>query len=207
MQEGESRVSPAAKKRSARVRRETKETRIALDLDLDGRGGAEIESPVGFLNHMLTLLARHAGFDLAVKAAGDTEVDPHHTVEDIGICLGQALAEALGSKEGIARFGCAAVPMDEALAQVSLDLSGRPYLVYQVEFPGERVGEFETELVRDFLQALATHAKMTLHVRALYGENDHHIAEAVFKALARALRAAVARDPRVRGTPSTKGVL
>jgi len=200
-------VSPAAKKRSARVRRETKETRIALDLDLDGRGGAEIESPVGFLNHMLALLARHAGFDLAVKAAGDTEVDPHHTVEDIGICLGQALAEALGSKEGIARFGCAAVPMDEALAQVSLDLSGRPYLVYQVEFPGERVGEFETELVRDFLQALATHAKMTLHVRALYGENDHHIAEAVFKALARALRAAVARDPRVRGTPSTKGVL
>jgi len=200
-------VSPAAKKRSARVQRKTKETRIALDLDLDGRGGAEIESPVGFLNHMLTLLARHAGFDLAVKAAGDTEVDPHHTVEDIGICLGQALAEALGSKEGIARFGCAAVPMDEALAQVSLDLSGRPYLVYQVEFPGERVGEFETELVRDFLQALATHAKMTLHVRALYGENDHHIAEAVFKALARALRAAVARDPRVRGTPSTKGVL
>ncbi|MGB2614563.1 MAG: imidazoleglycerol-phosphate dehydratase HisB [Phycisphaerae bacterium] len=200
-------MSPAAKKRSARVRRETKETRIALDLDLDGRGGAEIESPVGFLNHMLALLARHAGFDLAVKAAGDTEVDPHHTVEDIGICLGQALAEALGSKEGIARFGCAAVPMDEALAQVSLDLSGRPYLVYQVEFPGERVGEFETELVRDFLQALATHAKMTLHVRALYGENDHHIAEAVFKALARALRAAVARDPRVRGTPSTKGVL
>jgi len=200
-------VSPAAKKRSARVQRKTKETRIALDLDLDGRGGAEIESPVGFLNHMLALLARHAGFDLAVKAAGDTEVDPHHTVEDIGICLGQALAEALGSKEGIARFGCASVPMDEALAQVSLDLSGRPYLVYQVEFPGERVGEFETELVRDFLQAFVTHAKMTLHVRALYGDNDHHIAEAVFKALARALRAAVARDPRVRGKPSTKGVL
>ena len=200
-------MSPAAKKRSARVQRKTKETRIALDLDLDGRGGAEIESPVGFLNHMLALLARHAGFDLAVKAAGDTEVDPHHTVEDIGICLGQALAEALGSKEGIARFGCASVPMDEALAQVSLDLSGRPYLVYQVEFPGERVGEFETELVRDFLQAFVTHAKMTLHVRALYGDNDHHIAEAVFKALARALRAAVARDPRVRGKPSTKGVL
>ncbi len=200
-------MSPVAKKRSARVQRKTKETRIALDLDLDGRGGGEIESPVGFLNHMLALLARHAGFDLAVKAAGDTEVDPHHTVEDIGICLGQALAEALGSKEGIARFGCAAVPMDEALAQVSLDLSGRPYLVYQVEFPGERVGEFETELVRDFLQAFATHAKLTLHVRALYGDNDHHIAEAVFKALARALRAAVARDPRVRGTPSTKGVL
>jgi len=200
-------VSPAAKKRSARVERKTKETRIALALALDGAGKADVESPVGFLNHMLSLLARHAGFDLSVKAAGDTEVDPHHTVEDIGICLGQALAEALGAKEGIARFGCALVPMDEALAQASLDLSGRPYLVYQVEFPGERVGEFETELVRDFLQALATHAKMTLHVRALYGENDHHIAEAVFKALARALRAAVARDPRVSGTPSTKGVL
>ena len=200
-------MSPAAKKRSARVERKTKETRIALALALDGAGKADVESPVGFLNHMLSLLARHAGFDLSVKAAGDTEVDPHHTVEDIGICLGQALAEALGAKEGIARFGCALVPMDEALAQASLDLSGRPYLVYQVEFPGERVGEFETELVRDFLQALATHAKMTLHVRALYGENDHHIAEAVFKALARALRAAVARDPRVSGTPSTKGVL
>ena len=200
-------MSPAAKKRSARVERKTKETRIALALALDGAGKADVESPVGFLNHMLSLLARHAGFDLSVKAAGDTEVDPHHTVEDIGICLGQALAEALGAKEGIARFGCALVPMDEALAQASLDLSGRPYLVYQVEFPGERVGEFETELVRDFLQALATHAKLTLHVRALYGDNDHHIAEAVFKALARALRAAVARDPRVTGTPSTKGVL
>ncbi|HUX15795.1 MAG TPA: imidazoleglycerol-phosphate dehydratase, partial [Phycisphaerae bacterium] len=141
------------------------------------------------------------------EAAGDTNVDPHHTVEDIGICLGQALAEALGPKEGIARFASAAVPMDEALAQVALDLSGRPYLVYKVEFPGERVGEFETELVRDFLQAFVTHAKMTLHVTVAYGENDHHIAEAVFKALARALKTAIARDPRVSGTPSTKGVL
>jgi len=202
-------VSPKAadKPRSAEVSRKTKETQITLRLGLDGEGGADVESPVGFLNHMLALLARHASVDLAVKAAGDTDVDPHHTVEDIGICLGQALAEALGPKEGIARFGCAAVPMDEALAQVSLDLSGRPFLVYQVEFPGERVGEFETELVRDFLQAFATHARMTLHVRVPYGSNDHHIAEAVFKALARALRVAVARDPRVSGTPSTKGVL
>jgi len=202
-------VSPKAadKPRSAEVGRKTKETQITLRLDLDGRGGADVESPIGFLNHMLALLARHASVDLAVKAAGDTDVDPHHTVEDIGICLGQALAEALGPKEGIARFGCADVPMDEALAQVSLDLSGRPYLVYQVEFPGERVGEFETELVRDFLQAFATHAKLTLHVRVPYGSNDHHIAEAVFKALARALKTAVARDPRVRGAPSTKGVL
>ena len=202
-------MSPKAadKPRRAEVSRKTKETQITLRLDLDGRGGADVESPIGFLNHMLALLARHASIDLAVKAAGDTDVDPHHTVEDIGICLGQALAEALGPKEGIARFGCAAVPMDEALAQVSLDLSGRPFLVYQVEFPGERVGEFETELVRDFLQAFATHAKMTLHVRVPYGSNDHHIAEAVFKALARSLKAAVARDPRVTGTPSTKGVL
>jgi len=202
-------VSPRAadKPRCAEVSRKTKETQIALRLDLDGRGGADVESPIGFLNHMLALLARHASMDLAVKAAGDTDVDPHHTVEDIGICLGQALSEALGPKEGIARFGCASVPMDEALAQVSLDLSGRPFLVYQVEFPGERVGEFETELVRDFLQAFATHAKRTLHVRVPYGENDHHIAEAVFKALARALKTPVAHDPRVRGTPSTKGVL
>ena len=197
----------AGKPRRAEVSRKTRETQITLRLDLDGEGRGDVESPIGFLNHMLALLARHASVDLAVKAAGDTDVDPHHTVEDIGICLGQALAEALGPKEGIARFGCAAVPMDESLAQVSLDLSGRPFLVYQVEFPGERVGEFETELVRDFLQAFATHARMTLHVRVPYGSNDHHIAEAVFKALARALKTAVARDPRVRGAPSTKGVL
>ena len=200
-------MSPAANARSAKVERKTKETQIRLALDLDGQGKARAESPVGFLNHMLALLARHASVDLEVEAAGDTDVDPHHTVEDIGICLGQALAEALGPKEGIARFASAAVPMDEALAQVALDLSGRPYLVYKVEFPGERVGEFETELVRDFLQAFVTHAKMTLHVTVAYGENDHHIAEAVFKALARALKAAIARDPRVSGTPSTKGVL
>jgi imidazoleglycerol-phosphate dehydratase len=200
-------VSAAANARSAKVERKTKETQIRLALDLDGQGKARVESPVGFLNHMLALLARHASVDLEVEAAGDTNVDPHHTVEDIGICLGQALAEALGPKEGIARFASAAVPMDEALAQVALDLSGRPYLVYKVEFPGERVGEFETELVRDFLQAFVTHAKITLHVTVAYGENDHHIAEAVFKALARALKAAIARDPRVTGTPSTKGVL
>lgn len=200
-------MSAAPNARSAKVERKTKETQIRLALDLDGRGKARVESPVGFLNHMLALLARHASVDLEVEAAGDTDVDPHHTVEDIGICLGQALAEALGPKEGIARFASAAVPMDEALAQVALDLSGRPYLVYKVEFPGERVGEFETELVRDFLQAFVTHAKITLHVTVAYGENDHHIAEAIFKALARALKAAVSPDPRVSGTPSTKGVL
>jgi len=193
--------------RRAEIRRKTHETRIELDLALDGQGRADIESPAGFLNHMLALLARHAGLDIKVRASGDTAVDFHHTVEDIGICLGQALEKALGSKEGIVRFGCAAVPMDEALAQVALDLSGRPFLAYNVKFPGERIADFETQLVQEFLQALATHGKLTLHVTVPYGTNDHHIAEAIFKALARALKAAVARDPRVSGTPSTKGVL
>lgn len=195
------------RERRAEVSRQTKETQIELALNLDGAGRAEIDSPAGFLNHMLTLLARHAAVDLVVKAAGDTEVDLHHTVEDTGICLGQALEEALGEKAGIARFASVAVPMDEALAEVSLDLSGRPFLVYNVTFPGERVGEFETELVEEFLQALVNHARLTLHVNVLYGANDHHIAEAIFKGVARALKAAVARDPRGGGIPSTKGVL
>jgi imidazoleglycerol-phosphate dehydratase len=200
-------TAPQSAPRRAEVRRKTGETDVALDLVLDGTGTSEIESPAGFLNHMLALLARHGGLDLKVRAAGDTAVDLHHTVEDIGICLGQAIDKALGPKEGVTRFASAAVPMDEALAEVALDLSGRPYLVYNVAFPGERVGDFETQLIQEFLQALATHARMTLHVRAPYGSNDHHIAEAVFKALARALRAAVARDPRAGGVPSTKGVL
>ncbi len=193
--------------RRAEVSRRTQETRIELALNLDGAGRAEIESPVGFLNHMLNLLARHATVDLVVKAAGDTEVDLHHTVEDTGICLGQALEEALGDRAGIARFASVAVPMDEALAEVSLDLSGRPFLVYNVTFPGERVGEFETELVEAFLQGFVNHARATLHVTVPYGANDHHIAEAIFKGVARALKAAVARDPRGSGIPSTKGVL
>jgi len=193
--------------RLGQVSRKTGETSVELTLDLDGRGLAEIESPAGFLNHMLTLLARHGSMDLAVKAAGDTQVDLHHTVEDIGICLGQAIDKALGAKEGITRFASASVPMDEALADVAVDLSGRPFLAYEVKFPGERIGEFETELIQEFLQAVVTHARMTLHVTVPYGANDHHIAEAIFKALARTLKAAVARDPRVTGTPSTKGVL
>jgi len=195
------------RQRRAEVSRRTKETQIELALNLDGAGRAEIDSPVGFLNHMLNLLARHATVDLVVKAAGDTEVDLHHTVEDTGICLGQALEEALGDRAGIARFASVAVPMDEALAEVSLDLSGRPFLVYNVTFPGERVGEFETELVEAFLQGFVNHARATLHVTVPYGANDHHIAEAIFKGVARALRAAVARDPRGGGIPSTKGVL
>jgi imidazoleglycerol-phosphate dehydratase len=195
------------RQRRAEVSRQTKETQIELALNLDGAGRAEIDSPVGFLNHMLNLLARHAAVDLVVKAAGDTEVDLHHTVEDAGICLGQALEEALGDRAGIARFASVAVPMDEALAEVSLDLSGRPFLVYNVTFPGERVGEFETELVEAFLQGFVNHARATLHVTVPYGANDHHIAEAIFKGVARALKAAVARDPRGGGIPSTKGVL
>jgi len=202
-------VSPEPRKtdRRAEIRRQTRETSVELELNLDGGGLADLESPVGFLNHMLALLARHALVDLKVKALGDTDVDFHHTVEDIGICLGQALDRALATKEGIARFGGAAVPMDEALAQVAVDLSGRPFFVYNVTFPGERIGDFETQLVGEFLQAVATHGKMTLHVSVPYGSNDHHIAEAIFKGLARALKAAVSRDPRVSGTPSTKGVL
>jgi imidazoleglycerol-phosphate dehydratase len=193
--------------RQARISRKTRETQIELDLALDGQGTADIESPAGFLNHMLALLARHALLDIRIRAAGDTGVDLHHTVEDIGICLGQALDKALGDRAGITRFGCAAVPMDEALAQVALDISGRPYLAFNVKFPGERIGDFETQLVQEFLQAVATHAKITLHVNVPYGANDHHIAEAIFKALARSLKAAVARDPRAGGVPSTKGVL
>ena len=202
-------MSPEPRKtdRRAEIRRQTHETSVELELNLDGGGLADLESPVGFLNHMLALLARHALVDLKVKALGDTDVDFHHTVEDIGICLGQALDRALAAKEGIARFGAAAVPMDEALAQVAVDLSGRPFFVYNVTFPGERIGDFETQLVGEFLQAVATHGKLTLHVAVPYGSNDHHIAEAIFKGLARALKAAVSRDPRVSGTPSTKGVL
>ena len=193
--------------RTASVKRKTQETAVELSLSLDGTGKTEIDSPVGFLNHMLALLGRHAVVDLAVKATGDVDVDLHHTVEDVGIALGQALDRALGDKAGIARFASVAVPMDESLAEVALDLSGRPFLAYNVKFPGERIGDFETQLVQEFLQAVVSHAKMTLHVNLSYGSNDHHIAEAIFKALARALKAAVAIDPRVAGTPSTKGVL
>jgi imidazoleglycerol-phosphate dehydratase len=193
--------------RTADVSRGTRETQIQVKLNLDGTGKATFDTPVGFLNHMLDLLARHALVDLAVRASGDTEVDLHHTTEDIGICLGQALNEALGDKAGIARFGWAAVPMDEALAQVALDISGRAYLGYNVAFPGEHIGEFETELVEEFLGGFVNHAKITLHVTVPYGTNDHHSAEAVFKSVAVALRGAVGRHPRISGTPSTKGVL
>lgn len=189
------------------VSRKTKETQVRVTLGLDGRGRAEARTGVGFLDHMLELLGKHALFDLTVRAAGDTQVDDHHTVEDVGIVLGQALDKALGDRAGVVRFGHAAVPMDEALAEAALDLSGRPHLVFNARFEQEKIGAYDVVLTREFLHALATNARLTLHVAAPYGTDGHHITEAIFKALARALAQAVARDPRVRGVPSTKGTL
>lgn len=192
--------------REASLSRKTAETDIVLSLALDGGGRSCIETGVGFLDHMLTLFARHGLFDLTVNCRGDREVDDHHSVEDVGIVLGQALVEALGDKAGIARYGSFCCPMDEALVAVDLDLSGRPYLAYGLRLDG-KIGSFDAELVQEFCQALATHAAMNLHIRQLAGSNRHHVAEAVFKALARALDAATRVDPRVSGVPSTKGVL
>ena len=194
--------------RTATRSRRTAETEVDLDLDLDGSGASTIETGVGFLDHMLTLLARHALVDLNVRATGDLKVDFHHLTEDVGIVFGQALEEAWGEKRGIARYGACLLPMDEALAQVALDLSGRPMLVWNVEFARPKVGEMDTELFREFFQAVASNARMTLHVRRLEGFNDHHVAEACFKGFGRALRQAVAIDPRAADAiPSTKGNL
>lgn len=194
--------------RRATVNRETGETRIEVRLDLDGSGRAEIATGVGFLDHMLTLLARHALIDLAVRADGDLHVDDHHTVEDVGIAIGRALAQALGEKRGITRYADCRMPMDETLTHVALDISGRPFLVFRSAFPTPKVGTFDTELVREWFQAFAINAMVTLHVETLYGENSHHIAESCFKGLARALRTAVAVDPRMAdAVPSTKGTL
>jgi len=193
--------------RRAEIRRDTKETRITVRLALDGEGRSDVATGVGFFDHMLDLLARHGLFDLAVKAEGDTRVDAHHTVEDAGICLGQALREALGDRKGIRRYGSCSVPMEESLAQIALDLGGRGVLVFRVAFPTEKTGEFDTQLIEEFLHALATNAGMNLHVNVPYGKNSHHIAEAIFKGLAKALDWATQVDPRVKGVPSTKGVL
>jgi imidazoleglycerol-phosphate dehydratase len=194
--------------RAARVDRRTSETDVSLSLALDGTGEATIATGVGFLDHMLDLLARHALFDLEVAAKGDTHVDDHHTVEDVGIALGQAFARALGEKRGISRYATVHLPMDEALTRVSIDISGRPFLVFRTEFPTQKIGAFDTELVREWFQAFAVNAGVTLHVETLYGANSHHIAESCFKGLARALRAAVAVDPREADRiPSTKGAL
>ncbi|MBU6499420.1 MAG: imidazoleglycerol-phosphate dehydratase HisB [Rhodospirillales bacterium] len=194
--------------RSTSLDRTTSETEISLTLDLDGSGRTDIATGIGFLDHMLTALARHALFDLTVRAKGDLHIDFHHTTEDVGIVLGQAVARALGDKRGIARFGHALVPMDEALAEIAIDISGRPYLAWSVAFAQPKVGEMDTELFEEFFRALAGNAGITLHVTQKAGHNAHHVAEACFKGLARALRMAVALDPRIGdAVPSTKGAL
>ena len=200
-------MSGANGQRQARVERNTKETQIALHLNLDGTGAAKIETGIPFFSHMLEALAKHGFMDLTVDARGDLEVDLHHTVEDVGICLGKALREALGDKRGITRFGACYLPMDEALLHAAVDISGRPYLVFNVPIARTRVAGFDLSLVLEFFRAFAFNAELTLHVNMRYGDNLHHITEAAFKAVGRALAEAVRLDPRVSGVPSTKGAL
>lgn len=193
--------------RTASISRKTGETDIELGLNIDGTGHSQIDTGVGFFDHMLTLFAKHGLFDLEVKAKGDLHVDAHHTVEDTGICLGQAFARALGDKRGIVRYGSLTLPMEETLATAAVDLSGRAWFVYRVQFSAEKIGEFDTELVDTFWQAVAANALMNLHLVLHHGSNNHHIAEALFKATARALRMATTLDPRQTGIPSSKGTL
>jgi imidazoleglycerol-phosphate dehydratase len=194
--------------RSATIQRKTKETDISVTVDLDGTGKADIATGVGFFDHMLEQVARHSLIDVTVAAKGDLHIDQHHTVEDVGIALGQALRRALGESKGITRYADVHLPMDEVLTRCAIDVSGRPYLVWKVAFTRGKIGDFDSELFREFFQALAQNALVTLHIETLYGHNNHHIAETCFKALARALRAAVAIDPRQEGrVPSTKGSL
>jgi imidazoleglycerol-phosphate dehydratase len=194
--------------RRAAVKRTTKETEISVALDLDGSGNAAVATGIGFLDHMLELLARHSLIDISVKAIGDLHVDQHHTTEDVGIALGQAVKQALGEMRGINRYADVHVPMDETLTRVAIDISGRPLLVFRTAFAGRKIGSFDTELVQEWFRAFAVNAAVTLHVETLYGANDHHISESCFKGLARALRAAVAIDPRTADeVPSTKGSL
>ncbi|MGE0847391.1 MAG: imidazoleglycerol-phosphate dehydratase HisB [Flavobacteriaceae bacterium] len=199
-------MKPAGRK--ATIRRETSETRIAVGVELDGKGSSAISTGVGFFDHMLDQLARHGLFDIEVRAEGDLHIDDHHTVEDVGIALGQAFDKALGDRRGIRRYAAIDLPMDEALTRVAVDVSGRPFLVWRTEFPRAKIGTFDTDLVREFFQAFAQNARVTVHVETLYGDNSHHIAETCFKALARALREAVSIDPRTADmVPSTKGTL
>ena len=194
--------------RKAAIKRATKETEVEVSVDLDGAGVSAVATGIGFLDHMLDLLARHSRIDMTVKAKGDLHIDHHHTTEDVGIALGQAVKQALGEMKGITRYADVHMPMDEALTRVALDISGRPFLVFRVEFVRDKVGSFDTELVQEWFQAFAMNAGVTLHVETLYGTNDHHIAESCFKGLARVLRTAVAIDPRAAGeVPSTKGTL
>jgi len=189
------------------IQRKTNETQISLEIDLDGAGRSQCQTGVGFFDHMLTLLAKHSLVDLKVTAQGDLHVDQHHTVEDVGICFGLALSEALGDKSGIRRYGCWTLPMEETLVTSAVDLSGRFFLVFQVDFPTPKIGDFDSELVEDFWQAAAANAQCNLHVVLHHGRNSHHISEAIFKSVARSIRMAVELDPRVSGVPSTKGTL
>ena len=194
-------------KRTAKVSRKTSETSINVEINIDGSGKANLNSSIGFLDHMLDQIARHGLFDLNVEAQGDLHIDAHHTVEDIGITLGQAFTKALGEREGIRRYGHAYVPLDEALSRVVLDISGRPGLEFSAQFSRARIGEFDVDLIHEFFQGFVNHANITLHVDNIKGENAHHQAETIFKAFGRALRVAVELDDRVQGTPSTKGML
>ena len=194
--------------RKGAITRKTNETNVEVSLDLDGSGVADVATGVGFFDHMLDQLARHSLVDINIRAGGDRHIDDHHTVEDVGIALGQALAKALGDKRGLTRYADCLLPMDETLTRVALDVSGRPFLIFRTEFPTEKIGAFDTQLVREFFQAFASNAGITLHIETLYGSNSHHIAESCFKGVARALRDAVAIDPREGGrAPSTKGEL
>lgn len=200
-------ATPPAVSRQARIERRTKETEVAVQLGLDGSGASKVHTTIPFLDHMLEAWARHGLMDLGVDARGDIEVDLHHTVEDVGICLGRALREALGDKKGITRYGASFLPMDEALLHAAVDISGRPYLVFNVPLQRTRIGNFDLDLLKDFFRAFAVNAEITLHVNMHYGENLHHVAEATFKAVGRAVGAATRLDPRVAGVPSTKGSL
>jgi len=193
--------------RNSEIYRQTRETEIKVRLELDGDGLANINTPIYFFNHMLELFAKHGLFNIEVEATGDVEVDYHHMVEDIGICLGRALNDALGDKTSIKRYNSVFIPMDEALVFASIDISGRPFLVFDMDFPLDRIGNFETELVKEFLVGFVNNGKLTLHVKLISGENTHHIIEALFKALGRVLSGAVEKDPRVNGVPSTKGLI
>jgi imidazoleglycerol-phosphate dehydratase len=194
--------------RTGAVSRKTKETDVTVEVNLDGQGRSQVATGIGFLDHMVDLLARHSRIDITVKAKGDLHIDQHHTTEDVGIALGQAMKQALGDMKGIARYADVHMPMDEALTRVAIDISGRPYLVFKAEFSRDKVGAFDTELVGEWFRAFTINAGVTLHVALLYGSNDHHIAESCFKGLARALRSAVSIDPRAAGeVPSTKGSL
>ena len=200
-------MSIILKERKGEYKRKTLETEIEVKMNLDGKGISNLQTEIYFLNHMLTLFARHGIFDLEIKAKGDLEIDYHHTVEDIGICLGEAIKEALQDKKGIKRYGFTILPMDESLVQVALDLSGRGQLIYKVQFKQERVGSFEVSLVEEFFRALSYHAGITLHINLLYGKNSHHIIEAIFKAFSRALDEATREDNRLDNIPSTKGII